>query len=222
MNTEQLSMLKAALLDVGTCEVNYVRSLDKPSQPRSAHFEGNMRKLWQVQERSSHRMFGTSKRKWVAVLVAIFLLASFTLPISAIREPIFSAFERVTEIFTEIIFPHRQEEQPMQEYQAKWIPADYVFNQYSFDEDRIESSWINSQGYISLTQLYNGHHVHIDTENVTISQVTWSSREITYFQKHDTYHFSWTENGYFFQLVCPTSLSMEEIERIVADIRPIG
>lgn len=36
----------------------------------------------------------------------------------------------------------------------------------------------------------------------------------------EKFYFSWSENDYFFSFVCPTSLTMEDIRRMIESIRP--
>ena len=220
MNDQQSAMLKAALLEVGMNEVHYVRSLPAPSQPRSAEFEQNIRALCKQSRQWSPRIIKMPSRKWLTVLIAALLLFALSLSVSAIRKPIFSVFERITDCFAEIIFPSKQEKTPMQEYQVGWVPEKYKQHSHTSDNDMVKTTWTLNEKYVTFTQYSKGYHVHIDVEDVNMSNVTWANREINYYQKNGTYHVSWSENGYFLTLICPTDLPWEDIIRMIESIHP--
>ena len=222
MNSLQTAMLKAALEEAGMDEVYYVRSLPAPSQPRSALFEQSMSAICRQHSRHIPHSGRWWKRKWFAVLVAAVLLVSFSLSVSAIRKPIFSAFERIADRFVEIVFPAKQEESDIQEYQVNWVPEQFVQNSTISNHDMVSSTWIFEKQYITFTQYCSENHLHIDMEDVVISNAVLGDRELTCLKKYGTFHISWSEHGYFFSLTCPTDLPFEDICRMIESIRPVA
>ena len=220
MNDQQSAMLKAALLEVGMKEVHYVRSLPKPSQPRSVEFEHKINILCRESNQRSPLIIKRKHRKWLTVLIAALLLFVMSLSVSAIRNPIFSAFERITDRFTEIIFPSKQETFSMQKYQLEGVPEQYELTYHSSNNNIKRSAWSLGENYIAFTQYSDGYHVHIDTEEVNLSNIECANRKITFYQKHETYHFSWSENGFFFTLTCPDDIPWEDIIRMIESIHP--
>lgn len=220
MNSLQTAMLKAALEEAGMYEVHYVRSLPAPSQPRSAQFEQSMSAICRQNSRHIPHSGRWGKRKWFVILIAAVLLFSFSLSVSAIRKPLFSAFERITDRFVEIIFPAKHEVSDIQEYQVNWIPEQFVQDSTTSNHDVVSSTWIFEEQYITFTQYCSENHLHIDTEGVVISNAVLGDRELTYLEKHETYHISWNENSYFFTLTCPSDIPWEDIVRMIESISP--
>ena len=188
MTGEQLDLLRRALQEAGTREVKYYESLSQTTYTPSARFEKHIQKLIRTQKTPIYPLIKSPTRKAVTVLVAVMLLFSLSLSVSAIREPVFSAFERITEKFTEIIFPRSAQDGVFTEYQAEWIPEQYELHlKKSTDRSHI-TEWRYLNFYICLDQMRSGNF-HLDTENAEIQKTTWGGKEVTYFQKYNNYQF---------------------------------
>lgn len=221
MTSEQLDLLTRALYEVGMREVRYYESLPQKEYIPSARFEKRMAKLRKTQKMSIYPLIKSPMRKSASVLIVIILIFSMSLSVSAIRKPIFSFFERVTEKFTEIIFTRSMNNDIFTRYQVDWIPENYEFITETASTSIYRAEWKNQNSFLCLNQYANGSHVHLDTENAIIHQTIWNEREISYYQKHDTYLFSWTDGEYLFTLTCPTDLPLSDIQRMIESIHPV-
>ena len=218
MTVEQKNFAKQALLQIGMYEVDYYSSIPLAQHTFSDRFERKMEKQIRAQSSSYYPLIKTPAR-WLATILVVFLLTfSLSLSVSAIREPIFSAFERISEKFTEIIFP-KKEQNSLTEYEVGWIPEKYRLVANTSGDIFTTREWIYENYYITLDQTLSGN-IHYDTEDVTLQEVIWSDKKITYYQKYNAYLFSWSENGSFFTLTCPADLPLEDIRRMIESIHP--
>ena len=219
MTNEQKMLVKQALLQIGLCEVDRYSHLPLTQHVFSTRFNKKMQKLIRARNSSYYPLIKTPMRKLVTITVIILLISSLSLSVSAIREPIFSALERITAKFTEIVFPDTNDT-PFVEYEVGWIPNAYTQTSTILTKKSVITEWKHLDSYINLEQTSNGT-VQYNTEEAHIRHAEWGNKKITYYQKHNTYLFSWEENGYLFSLVCPTDLPWEDIVRMIESIRPL-
>ncbi len=219
MTSEQLDLLRRALREVGTREVRYYESLPQTTHTPSERFEKRIQKLIRTQKTPIYPLIKSPTRKAVTVLVAVMLLFSLSLSVSAIREPVFSAFERITEKFTEIIFPTKYNT-PFIEYEVGWVPENYEITKTINTGTTYISEWEAHDSRICLNQSTLAH-THYNTEGVRIQEVEWSGKKVSYFQVQDNYLFSWTENNNLFTLTCTSTLPLTDIQRIIESICPV-
>ena len=184
----------------------------------SERFKNKMGKLIHRRQLAIYPLIKTPTRKCVALLVIVFLISSLSLSVSAIREPIFSAFERITEKFTEIIFQNNNDTRFV-EYEIGWIPEQYIPTATIQVSNSITVEWRYLDSYIQFEQLSHGN-VRYDTEGVSVHHAEWANKKISYFQKHNAYLFSWEEDGYLFSITCPADLPLEDIRRMIESIHP--
>ena len=107
MTPQQKTLVRQALLHINLCEMSQYEAMPEVDHTFSERFENKMGKLIHRRQLAIYPLIKTPTRKCVALLVIVFLISSLSLSVSAIREPIFSAFERISEKFTEIIFPKK-------------------------------------------------------------------------------------------------------------------
>ena len=218
MTPQQKTLVRQALLHINLCEMSQYEAMPEVDHTFSERFENKMGKLIHRRQLAIYPLIKTPTRKCVALLVIVFLISSLSLSVSAIREPIFSAFERISEKFTEIIFP-KKEQNSLTEYEVGWIPEKYRLVANTSGDIFTTREWIYENYYITLDQTLSGN-IHYDTEDVTLQEVIWGYKTITYYQKYNAYLFSWSENGSFFTLTCPADLPLEDIRRMIESIHP--
>ena len=153
MTGEQLNLLKRALQEAGTREVRYYESLPQTTHTPSARFEKRIQKLIRTQKTPIFPLIKSPTRKAITILVAVMLLFSLSLSVSAIRKPIFSVFERITEKFTEIIFPKSVQDDFHAEYQVEWIPEQYELYAKKSTDHAYHIEWRYLDSYIRLDQM---------------------------------------------------------------------
>ena len=192
--------------------------LNDPIPPFSERFERKMQKLIRVRNSAYYPLIKTPARKFATIMIAIFLMFSLSLSVSAIREPIFSAMERITAKFTEIVFPNKTET-PFVEYKFGWIPDNYTQTFTVLTDNSVNTEWKYLDSYIYFEQTNFGN-VQYNTEGVIIHHAEWANKRVSYYQKYNNYLFSWEENGYLFSLVCTTDLSLDDIRRMIESIHP--
>ena len=220
MTNEQLLLVKQALHETAMREVRYYESLPQKEYEYSPKFEKKMQKLLRIQEKPIYPFIRSPMRRFASVLAIILLFFAMSLSVSAVREPVFSFFERITEKFTEIILPKEANPRVFTKYRADWVPENYELSAESDHASTYRTEWKNGDSYICFIQYTEGAHIHLNTENTIIYEASWNNRKISYCQKNNVYLFSWEENGYLFTLVCTTDLSLDDIQRMIESIRP--
>lgn len=218
MTVEQKNFAKQALLQIGMYEVDYYSSIPLAQHTFSDRFERKMEKQIRAQSSSYYPLIKTPARRLATILVVFLLTFSLSLSVSAIREPIFSALERITEKFTEIIFQNNNDTRFV-EYEIGWIPEQYIPTATIQVSNSITVEWRYLDSYIQFEQLSHGN-VRYNTEGVSVHHAEWANKKISYFQKHNTYLFSWEEDGYLFSITCPADLPLEDIRRMIESIHP--
>ena len=218
MTEKQKILVKQALIQIGMCEVDYYSSLPPAQHTFSERFERKMEKQIRARNSSYYPLIKTPARKLATILIVFLLMFSLSLSVSAIREPVFSALERITEKFTEIIFPSNNDI-PFVEYEIGWIPDYYTQTTTIPNGNSITIEWRYLDSYITFEQINHGN-IRYNTEGVIIHHAEWANKKISYFQKHNTYLFSWEENGYLFSIVCTADLLLDDVRRMIESIRP--
>lgn len=219
MTPQQKTLVRQALLHINLCEMSQYEAMPEVDHTFSERFENKMGKLIHRRQLAIYPLIKTPTKKAISVLVAIIVMFSCSLSISAIRKPIFSAFEKITEIFTEIILPKSEQNNTFDSYETGWLPNGYEITHKMSGSSYHRTVWNYLDNTIVFEQALSGN-IHYDTEDVTLQEVIWSDKKITYYQKYNAYLFSWSENGSFFTLTCPADLPLEDIRRMIESIHP--
>ena len=218
MTAEQKILVKQTLLQIGMCEVDYYSSIPLAQHTFSERFERKMEKQIRARNSSYYPLIKTPARRLATILIVFLLTFSLSLSVSAIREPIFSALERITEKFTEIIFQNHNETRFV-EYEIGWIPDHYTQTDAIQGGNAITVEWRYLDSYIQFEQLSHGN-VRYNTEGVSVHHAEWANKKLSYFQKHNTYLFSWEEDGYLFSITCSADIPLDDVRRMIESIRP--
>ena len=219
MTPQQKTLVRQALLHINLCEMSQYEAMPEVDHTFSERFENKMGRLIHRRQLAIYPLIKTPTRKAISVLVAIILMFSCSLSVSAIREPIFSAFEKITEIFTEIILPKSEQNHAFDPYETSWFPNGYEITNEMTCSSYQRTVWEYQNKTIVFDQTLSGS-IHYDTEGVTLQEAVWGDRTVTYYQKYNAYLFSWSENGYFFTLTCPADIPLDDVRRMIESIRP--
>ena len=82
-----------------------------------------------------------------------------------------------------------KEQNSLTEYEVGWIPEKYRLVANTSGDIFTTREWIYENYYITLDQTLSGN-IHYDTEDVTLQEVIWGDKTITYYQKYNAYLFS--------------------------------
>lgn len=183
-------------------------------------FESQMQKLIKSQKKPYYNMTNSVGKRFACVIVAIIVLFTMVMSVSAIREPFIKFIVETFDKYSAIYFAEKptQATQSFERIIPEYIPAgfeittDNNYDIYSFIEYKNETGNI-----FTLQQRYcDENHMLIDTENVQPQKTLINNEEAIYYEKSDTKYLVFTRGEYGFILI--GNLEKEEIIKIAKSV----
>ena len=215
MTKSDLTLIKNALFQIEMREAELIDSFPDVDLPRSDRYLENM---------ASIRCQATDKRKkqiTKRIIIAVIAAALLLLTACAIKEPVLDFVEKVYEKYTSLYSDVGNVETLETMYIPSYIPEGYVVRSRYEGLTVFQVSWRNKENEIISYQqnpLYN-NIVSIDTEEQDYSIMYIGAQKVYCISKAQSYLFVWEDDFYSFQLQCPSSIQMDEIEQIFLSIR---
>lgn len=180
------------------------------------NFEKKMQKLIKSQKKPYYNMTNSIGKRVACVLVAVIVLFTMVMSVSAIREPFIKFIVETFDKYSTINFAEKptQATQSFERIIPEYIPTgfeittDNYYDIYSFIEYKNETGNI-----FTLQQRYcDENHMLIDTENTQPQKILINNEEAIYYEKSDTKYLVFTRGEYGFILI--GNLEKEEIIKI--------
>ncbi len=195
-----------------------------PQTPQvSEKFKKKMTKLIEDQQKPLWKYVNTALKKTAVAMLAVVILFTASLSISAIREPIFRYAKEVYEIFVELTSPEEANADvpaKIQEiYMPSYVPQGYTQTRYKVSANDVLTEWSNGENTVQLVQdVRKNSVITLDTENSDYTVYEYAGFEIHRRSRYGVYTFCWGNDRYEFYLSCPEELGIEGAEKMIESI----
>lgn len=225
MTSAELSVLKNALLIVGLEEVKAYKNLPDEEFEFSNEFEQKIKEINKKRKSLLYRATKTVPRRVALVLAAVIMTFCLMMTISAIRIPVINFFVNVYEEFIGIFFDEEEEDFNIpttieQVHLPTYMVNGYIQTDSQKFRDIAETYWDSSDGSIILYQeiIEEEFKINFDNEHSGYNNLSVGGITIYYSLSNGEYVCIWIDKGYLFSLILPESITITEIEKIVASI----
>ena len=222
MTDNQIKLLKEALLEEDLKEMAIIDSLPDEEFVFSEKYKKEMQKLLNKHKKYTHTANRFIPKRLVGVLVAILITLTLMMSISAIREPIIRFIVNTYESFISI-FVENDTKTPSKTIEDIILPS-YMKEEYTLSDTIRKTTlstttWNNAEGHmIELRQciLLDDFKAYIDNQNLNYSLLnTKLNIEIYCVDKNGYLNIMWTDNTYIYSLLCPNTIEITEVEKII-------
>lgn len=222
---------KQALLDAVLEEfADIPDSEDEIDVTFSPAFLEKSQRLIRNTERKSWRYVNTAVKRavWIAILTALLVTTAMAIP--AVREAIIRFFVHDEGTHYEFSFDPEQAANAPDEirtvYLPSYIPEGYQEAYATISAPAVAVGWSNeNHEWITYDQmrmpddLENTNWYGINSEGVTKQTLYLGDYEVLCIRDKEIRTFIWTDHAYFYDLICPYTVSDEEMQRIFYSIQ---
>lgn len=228
MTDNQIKLLKEALLEEDLREMAIIDSLPDEEFVFSEKYKKEMQKLLNKHKKHTPTANRFIPKRLVGVLVAILITLTLMMSISAIRKPIIKFIVNIYEEFISIFIEDEGAKSP--ETIEKTIIPSYIIDGYHMKDITEKATfsiliWENDIGEkIQLKQyiLKDGLQAFLDAENSTYSLLsTHLNKDLFYSNKNTNLSIVWSDNIYLYNLLCPSTIEITEIEKIIESMEVV-
>ncbi|MBQ2736551.1 MAG: DUF4367 domain-containing protein [Clostridia bacterium] len=222
MTDKQLAIVKEALMEADLREMAIIDALPDEEITFSEKYKNAISKLMNNTRRST-RSFS---KKATVILVAILTSLILVMSVSAIREPIVNFLVEFYDNYINVTVDNKDNQESVIE--APLYPS-YMIEGYTLKSvDNLKSLsttiWANeSDDVIELTQQINRDNFNIHMNNPEggyKSIVLQSDLNLYYYSRDGYYSFFWVDDTYFYYFLCPDTIELSEIEKIIDSMEP--
>ena len=187
----------------------------------SEHFNTRMEKLIRSQKKVYYKLINTAAKKVAVIFVIFATLATASMSVKAIREPIVNFIVEVYESFTRYFFDGDTAKELKKEYVITELPTGFLqtsavktdINQTVTLEDTNDNMIIYTQS-ITENKIFD-----IDNQKETPKIEKVNGIEIyIYTYEKDKFIF-WSDNGYFFQITAYGDIDDETLIKMIKSIK---
>lgn len=224
MEDKKLYSIADALLEAYTEKCDEAASA--PAPVFSEKFEKKMQNLIKWQKRPVWNFINTAGKRAAVILVVLGVCIAASMSIKAVREPVvqlvIEAYEKFSSIF--IQGDNSVGTAPAiieTKYTLGIIPEGYTLTEMDISYTKALYKWINKQeDYIIFSQGILNAQLVIDTEDSQYTKISVGCYEGIYYEKNSLSSIIWHNEDYSFRLICPTSISIDEMIAIAESASP--
>ena len=228
MTDNQIALVKKALLEEELAEMAVIDALPDEEVVFSEKYKIEMQKLLNKHKKYTCYANRFIPKRLVGVLVAILITLTLMMSISAIREPVVKFIVNVYESFISI-FVEDDNKNPPETIEDIILPS-YMIEDYTLGETTEQialstTTWYdNENNIIRLKQriLIDDFKAYIDNQDLKYSFLdTQLEYDIYYVDKNGYFNILWTDNTYIYNLLCPNTIEITEIEKIIESMEAV-
>ena len=223
MTDKLLAIVREALMEADLREMAIIDALPDEEITFSEKYKNAITKLINNTKRHA-RSFS---KKAMVILVAVLTSLILMMSVSAIREPIVNFFVEIYNNYINVTVDNKDDQELTIEapvypsYMTEGYTLDYINNL----ESLVVTIWKNGNNKeIELMQKVNsnGSNIHINNpEGGYKSIVLQSDLKLYYYINNGYYRFFWMDDTYFYCFLCPDTIALSEIEKIIDSMEPI-
>ena len=229
MTSNQIALIREALLEEELAEMAVIDALPDEDIIFSEKYKLEMRKLINGYKKCVQSTNKVISKRLVGVLAAILITLTLMMSISAIREPIIKFIVNTYESFISIFAEEDNRVEPPEVIDRVNLPS-YICNGYQLQnsenyEKLATTTWTNKDNFIIQLNQYilkDGLQAFLDNENLLYSILTTKlNNNIYYTDKNGYFNIVWTDDTYIYNLLCPNSTEITEIEKIIESMEVV-
>ena len=158
----------------------------------------------------------------VALLIMLIFLTTLTSSVVIFREEIGGFIANVFETHLNVDFGNNEGASLDTIYSPSCPPEGFTESKRTQKQFEYTVDYTGNNGFIKFTQsVADSGWYNIDNEAENSGNVTVGDVECYYVNKNGIWAVYWRREQYMFRLICPDSLTWDEIERIILGIQPI-
>ena len=221
MKRKKSDTVRQVFYDLAIREAEYFDKVKTAPYTLSPSFDRQIQRLSRAQQRWTWQFVKTTKRKVATILIALLLLFSLTLSISAAREAIFSFFVRINEKFisfsvSNIISPDEEPNGIEEIYTFSYLPEGYQIKTYEQSPAYICSIWERNGKEIILEQTFApSTDMALDGQPTFSDVLLINGSEIYYSYRYETHTFVWLKEHYSFFMHAQSDVELETCIKMV-------
>ena len=222
MTDKQLTIVKEALMEADLREMAIIDALPDEEITFSEKYKNAISKLMNNTRRSA-RSFS---KKATVILVAVLTSLILVMSVSAIREPIVNFLVEFYDNYINVTVDNKNNQESVIE--APLFPS-YMIKGYALKdvndlESLVVTRWENEgDNVIELRQHLNRNNLNINMNNPEggyKSIVLQSDLNLYYYSRDGYYSFFWVDDTFFYSFLCPDTIELSEIEKIIDSMEP--
>lgn len=223
MTKNQIKLLKEALLEEDIREMAIIDALPDEEIVFSEKYKKEMQKLLNKHKKYTRNANRFIPKRLAGVLAAILITLTLMMSISAIREPVVKFIVNVYESFISIFVEEDEGYVSPETIENVILPAyitdGYISNGTVKQLKLSTTTWKNSENkFIQLKQciIEDNFLTFLDNQNLTYSPlISKLNIDLYYADKNGYLNITWTDNVYIYNLLCPNTIEITEIEKII-------
>lgn len=222
MTNYEIDILKKALLKVEQKEVKRFKNLPNKKIELSEEFENGIQKLAKKRKTLVWQATKTVPRRIAVVFVAAIITFCMMMSISAIRIPVINFFVNIYEDFISIFVEEDETIKIPDSIEEIYYPSHTINGYYEISsnnfETHVETIWMNDSGNVMILMqdvLESDYQAQLDNKELNYIDANFSNYSVKYYSKNGQFFFIWTNGYYLFELICPETIELNEIELFV-------
>ncbi len=217
-------MFKAAVKKADWVRINALPSDDQIDHIFSAEFERNMEKLIrQSKKKLSGGKSKTLNKRFIAVLVAIIIMISTAMSVSAIRQRVIEFITEVYQKYTQVFFSESQsskvESKIFEAYMPSYIPKGFeLVNQDT--NGTVLLDYEKGSDFISYQQgRIDEISMQINTEGVQLEELKFNNLSAKYYSNNGVQNLIWYDSRYMYMV--SSTLNRETVFKIAEGVKTV-
>ena len=162
------AILKRAFLEVEIKKLNEFDASSEESFDYSEDFIRRMNSLIKQRKKPYWKYINTAMKRVAVAVIAVIVLFSTSMSISAIREPVVDFFIKIYETFTGFFTDDeniKASDTIEKVYQITQLPDGYVLKNQSDNKVNVQTTWTNGNDILILSQtILKNNNIKLDTE----------------------------------------------------------
>lgn len=227
MAKTEWTQFENALLDVNLEEFADIPAEDSIDLALSEDFELRSQDLLEKARRGKVPRLGKALRRALLIAAIIAALATAAMAIPAVQETVIDFF--ATNVGTHHVIefdPEQAATAPKyieKVYMPTYIPEDFHLQEEQVNFARVILMWEHDseeKWYILYHQqpLPLASNGGPDSEHTTSKYIIWGDYKVFCVEDDIWRYYSWTDNAYFYYIVCNADISVDEIYRVFESI----
>jgi len=215
-------MFEAAVIKVDRLWINALPSDDQIDHVFSAKFERNMKELiLQSKKRESVRRTKVWNKRFLAALVAIIVIISTAMSVSAIRQKVIEFITEVYQKHTQVFFSEIQSSQMESKiftaYTPSYIPKGFeLMNQDTNETVLLE--YEKGDDFISFKQGWLDEiSMQINTEGVNLEELKFNNLPAKFYSNQGVQNLIWYDSHYMYMV--SSTLDRETVFKIAESVK---
>ena len=215
-------MLESAVIKVDWLRINALPSDDQINHIFSAKFERNMEKLIrQSKKKLPGGKSRTLNKRFIAVLVAITIIISTAMSVSAIRQRVIEFITEVYQKYTQVFFSESQPSQMESKIFEAYMPS-YIakgFELVNQDTDgTVLLDYEKGNDFISYEQGWIDEiSMQINTEGIKLEELKFNNLPAKYYSNKGVQNLIWYDSHYMYMV--SSTLDRETVFKIAESVK---